>query len=350
MTRDRAHKAAVRRRMAQTGEPYSVARRAVQADEAGNAASGPITIRYWLSRSFELEVDRDAWSQADQTTRARLLAASDPAGSVGEATTLIELIEVDLAERGPSAFAEPPEGARLPGPAQPDRAPRPDWEEQYYAEGAAAEGISVAEFKARQAYRRDMGWPGRRSQAQAPWPARQDDDRDAERVERTATSVEQALTRAEQAVTRAEQAQEQAELAQGEADLAQERADESRDRADEAADRISEADDMAEEAMSTGDHELQVAADRMREQALRAAERAEREAVRAQELADREQEQADREQEKADRAWERTEAAMSHSGGGTRGTARHPGRRGLPPLAPLRPAPPMPPWAPRPRH
>ncbi|MGN6175749.1 MAG: hypothetical protein ACTHPS_22785, partial [Streptosporangiaceae bacterium] len=43
MTQDKARKAATRQRMAETGEPYSVARRAVEREHEGAAAEDPLS-------------------------------------------------------------------------------------------------------------------------------------------------------------------------------------------------------------------------------------------------------------------------------------------------------------------
>lgn len=44
MTQDKARKAATRQRMAETGEPYSVARHAVEREHEGAAAEDPLSV------------------------------------------------------------------------------------------------------------------------------------------------------------------------------------------------------------------------------------------------------------------------------------------------------------------
>jgi hypothetical protein len=187
MTQDKARKTAARQRMAETGEPYSVARRATQ-DQPGTAGPGQITVRYHLDRTFELEVGADAWAKADSGTRARLLAEGG-GGSFHPGTTLGELIAQDLDARGASAYTVPSK-----------EKPASDWEEEYYADGAASEGISVEEFKARVTGGHAGVWPQERA------------DEVQERVQE----------RADRAQERADQAQERADQ---ESELAPERAD-----------------------------------------------------------------------------------------------------------------------------
>ena len=81
MTQDKAKKTAARQRMAETGEPYSVARRAVQAGQPGAGEAGQIVVRYRLAHTFELEVDGEAWASADNQTRAQLIAERAGHGS-----------------------------------------------------------------------------------------------------------------------------------------------------------------------------------------------------------------------------------------------------------------------------
>jgi hypothetical protein len=189
MTEDKARKAAIRERMAETGEPYSVARHAVENGEP--AAGAP-----------------HAQVQDEQY-----------------------------------------------------------WNEQYYADGAATEGITVEEFKARHAP--DLG---------------QEPDLDQELGPDQEPDLGQAS---------ADSAQKQADLAQEHADRAQEQADE----AQEQADQVQELADQAEEwATETRDPAGRALADQARQQAERAqlqADQAQDRAERAQELADEAQERAD---------------------------------------------------------
>jgi Alanine-zipper, major outer membrane lipoprotein len=263
MTQDKAKKTAVRRRMAETGEPYSVARRAVQAGQPGTGEMGQIFVRYRLARTFELEVDEETWAGADNQMRARLIAERTGQGSPDPGTTLAELIAHDLDERGAGAFAE------VSGR---------EWEEEYYADGAASEGITVEEFKAREASGQPQEWARERPQE-----------------------------RADQAQERADQAQERAEQAQERADQAQEQADEALERADEARDVADEARHVSEDTGEDGDRAAWERAEREVARAQERADRAQARAEQEQERADREQERAEQEQERADREQERAD-------------------------------------------
>ena len=276
MTQDKAKKTAARQRMAETGEPYSVARRAVQAGQPVAGEAGQIVVRYRLAHTFELEVDGEAWASADNQTRARLIVERAGQGSPDPGATLAELIAHDLDERGADAFAAAADRA---GEAAADRG----WEEEYYADGAASEGITVEEFKAREASGQAQEWGWEQVQ------------------ERTGEARERAQERADQAQERADQAQEQA-------DEAEERADEAR----------SDADEAREVADDTGDDGDRAAWER----AERKADRAQQEADRAQARADHEQERAEREQERADREQERAAAGPAF--------AYHEPRSGMP--------------------
>jgi hypothetical protein len=319
MTQDKAQKTAARQRMAETGEPYSVARRAVAAQPPERGETGQILVRYHLDRTFELEVDPDVWAKADSKTRARLIAGSEGAGPFHPGATLGELIAQDLEDRGAGAYTTPASEKS----AQ-------DWDEEYYADGAASEGITVEEFKAREAAGHAQDWP--------PEP----DDETPERAQE-----------------RADQAQERADQAQERADQVQERAEEAQERAEEAQDLAGEARDLVDETREDGDREAQhraeqeaalaqKRADQATDRAEQARERAEREQERAdqeQERAEREQERADQEQERDDWAQEQDNWAQGRGGPGPRHVS-HP-LRGVPrPSRP--PLPPRPPRPPRP--
>ena len=303
MTQDKAKKTAARQRMAETGEPYSVARRAVQAGQPVAGEAGQIVVRYRLAHTFELEVDGEAWASADNQTRAQLIAERAGHGSPDPEATLAVLIAHDLDERGADAFAAAADRARE---AAADRG----WEEEYYADGAASEGITVEEFKAREASGQAQEWGWEQAQ------------------ERTDEARERARERADQA---RERAQERADQAQERADQAQEQAEEAEERADEAR---SDADEAREVADDTGDDGDRAAWER----AERKADRAQQEADRAQARADHEQERAEREQERADREQERAATGPAF--------AYHEPRSGMP-RPPRRPRPPRPPRLPR---
>jgi hypothetical protein len=324
MTQDKARKTAARQRMAETGEPYSVARRASQ-DQPGTAGPGQIIVRYHLDRTFELEIGADAWAKADSGTRARLLAESGR-GSLHPGTTLGELIAQDLDARGASAFTVPA-----------NEKPAGDWEEEYYADGAASEGITVEELKAREA----GGHAGEWSQ------------------ERADEAQERAQERADRAQERADQAQERAEEAQERAEEARELAEEGQELADEAREAIDEA---REDGDREAQHRAKREAERAREQADRAFERAEQareRAEREQERADREQERADQEQQRADQEaglaqeradWEQEQDdwARGRGGPGPGHESRHLRSMPRPPRPSRLPLPPRPPRPPRP--
>jgi hypothetical protein len=265
MTQNKARKTAARQRMAETGEPYSVARRAVQAE------TGQILVRYRLARTFELEVDEEVWARADNQTRARLIAERAGQDSPDPGTTLAALIAHDLDERGAGAFT-----------AAADR----EWEEEYYADGAASEGITVEEFKAREAS----------GQAQE-WAREQVQERSGEARERAQERAGQAQERAQE---RAGQAQERADQAQERADRVQEQAEEAQERADEARTDADEAREVADDTREDDDRAAWERAERKADQAQEEADRAQARADREQERAEQEQERADREQERAD--------------------------------------------------
>jgi len=301
MTQDKAKKTAARQRMAETGEPYSVARRAVQAGQPVAGEAGQIVVRYRLAHTFELEVDGEAWASADNQTRARLIVERAGQGSPDPGATLAELIAHDLDERGADAFAAAADRA---GEAAADRG----WEEEYYADGAASEGITVEEFKAREASGQAQEWGWEQVQ------------------ERTGEARERAQERADQAQERADQAQERADQAQEQADEAEERADEAR----------SDADEAREVADDTGDDGDRAAWER----AERKASRARQDADRAQARADHEQERAEREQGRADHEQERADHEQERADG-PGPMARH--------APPGMHRPPRPPRPPRPR-
>jgi hypothetical protein len=338
MTENKAQKTAIRERMARTGEPYSVARRAVlsgHVPSAGPAGSWP----KWVPKPWNEEIpDSKPWDE-----------------EIPEGRPWDEEIPED-------SFAGD----------QP-------WLAQYFADGAATEGISVPEFKARMA-----SPPGQRWAGEVPVPHDPDEgplDEDPLDEEAAQEQAGRAGERADAAQEQADEAQERAGEAQGQAEEAADRAGELRDLADEARDRIAGARELVEEARHEGDEGMledarQQAAEAKEEaaHAERAAQRAAREAQRAQDQADRAQVRADMEQERADRAQEAAdqvqEWADAFPGGhghprarrvhlppvpgggrppwwfpGRAETRRHvsPAQRPAPPAPPPLPAPPPPP-------
>jgi hypothetical protein len=184
MTQDKARKSAARQRMAQTGEPYSVARRAVQAGaDAGEAPPSP----------------------RDQVPDPGDTALPDPA------TT--------MAESGSDWDALTPE-------------------EQYALEAAEA-GVSAADFEADlSAFRiADLAEQAQRAADEA-----------RERAERVRELADRAEEVASEAEDQAGLADEEAELAMYEDDpRAQQTAQERADRAEQAAEQARERADAAEE-------------------------------------------------------------------------------------------------------
>ncbi|HYB87272.1 MAG TPA: hypothetical protein VEC76_10505 [Streptosporangiaceae bacterium] len=325
MTQDKARKTAARQRMAETGEPYSVARRAAQDHQPGTAGPGQVIVRYRLDRTFELEIGADDWAKADSGTRARLLAESG-GGSFHPGTTLGELIAQDLDARGASAYT---------GPAS--EKPASDWEEEYYADGAASEGITVEEFRAREAGGHADEWSQER--------ADKVQERVQERADRAFERAEQAQERAEQAQERAEQARELAEQAQELADEAREAVEEAREAGDgQAQDR---AEQKAERAQQQADRAFE-RAEQARERAEREQERADREQERAEQEQGRAEQEAELAQERADWEQEQDDWARGHGGPGPHWVSRQVRSIPRPPRPSRLPLPPRPPRPPRP--
>jgi hypothetical protein len=216
MTQDKARKAAARQRMTQTGEPYSVARRAVRADAE----------------------DRETLAGAEQPGPGRPGA--------------------DLPVPGP--------GRPVTTPAGSSASPDPDWDtltpEELYAREAAEAGVGPEQAAANlDAFRiRELAEQARRVA---------DDARDrADRARERADREEEAAGEAED---RAGLADEEAELAmEAGGPRAEQRSRELADRAQEAADQARERADAAEEA--AGEAEGQ--ADELEELAAAYAERA----------------------------------------------------------------------------
>jgi hypothetical protein len=298
MTENKARKTAARQRMAHTGEPYSVARRAVQDQEqdpepadgatgqAATGGAGQVFVRYHLGRTFELAVDEDAWAAADNDARARLIA--DCELSPGPETTLRELIAQDLA-----------------------------------ADGARA------------------------------YPAMTAGERDERSAETPAAATEERGVTGERAVTEADEARDAADQARRAADRAQQRADQAGDAAERAQERADRAQERADGAWELVDE--QDGADAAQRRADREQERADREqekAEAAQERADELQEQADEARELADEASELADEVGKWSGEEEpawpgrafhRGRTRHRRRPHVPPAPPMPPPPPGPP-------
>jgi len=323
MTQNKAKKTAARQRMAETGEPYSVARRAVQAGQPGSGEAGQIVVRYRLARTFELEIDEDAWAKADNQTRARLIAEGSGQDPSHPGTTLSELIAHDLDERAAGVFTA---------------AAGQGWEEEYYADGAASEGISVEEFKARVASGQAQGWAQERADKARERAQERADEARERAQERNDEAREWAQERADRAQERADQAQERADQAQERADQAQEQAEEAQERAEEARNDADEAREVADDTREGGDRTAW-------ERAERKADRAQHEADRAQARADHEQERAERERERAEHEQEQADLEQEQAGAGPV-YAYHRLPSGMP-RPPRPPHPPRPPRLPR---
>jgi len=126
MTRDKAQKTAARQRMAETGEPYSVARRATGAGqgEAGDPAGARMTPEEQYARdaqaagvpAAQIEAQRAAFRAQEAADRAQ--QAADQARE-----------RADLAEEAAELASEDADVGRLrsprPGMARPPRPPVP---------------------------------------------------------------------------------------------------------------------------------------------------------------------------------------------------------------------------------
>ncbi len=133
MTEDKARKIATRQRMAETGEPYSVARRAVEDERASSA--GPLG--GMAEDAGAAEAQARSQEQAEQARRlaeqARIRAerAEEAADQAEEAADKAGNLAGD-SEGGsprwhhrPSRPATPPRPPRPARPATPPRPPRP---------------------------------------------------------------------------------------------------------------------------------------------------------------------------------------------------------------------------------
>lgn len=156
MTQDKARKIAIRRRMAETGEPYSIARHAVEDEYVSSA--GPLESPAAVFEGVTGEVgdaeaealpQEQAWSLAEQArylaeqARIRAERASEAADRAEQAIDEAgHLADVD--EEGPSRWhhhpsrpAHPPRPPQAPGPPRPPRIHhdgpqrQDDWPQQY---------------------------------------------------------------------------------------------------------------------------------------------------------------------------------------------------------------------------
>ena len=191
MTRNKAQKTAARQRMAQTGEPYSVARRAVGTTDA---------LAPWVPR-------RSGTAQQDSaeiTPEERYAREAEAAGV-------------------PAAEIE----ARLAGFRAQEAA---DW-----AQRAAEQARELAERAEQDADRAEERADLAQEAAELAqgWADEPEQDQALERASRMQQAAEQARERAERAAEAADRAEEQADLAQEAADEAAERAGLARDTGDD---------------------------------------------------------------------------------------------------------------------
>ena len=259
MTQNKAQKSVIRQRMAETGEPYSVARRAVQAqpatakdwDEeyyADGAASEGITVDEFKTREAADQESRglptvDAQA-ADMTGMPRPGWRQYRTASFGGVPPVPPMPPMPPMPPVPPAAAPPgfPGASRFRGAAR--RASRPTQvpltEDQARELGPFLEAAREAADRAEQAaaLARELAVRAQQQAERTQEHAEQAQER-ADLAEEWADEEEQegsdeAQEQAEQAQERADIAEERAMQAQERAELAQERADEAREWADEA--------------------------------------------------------------------------------------------------------------------
>jgi hypothetical protein len=240
MTQNKAQKSVIRQRMAETGEPYSVARHAAAAEPAtagdtaedwdeeyyaDGAASEGITVAEFKAREA---ADQERWGRPAMDAQA--------AGRTGPP-------QPRWRQRRTVSF-----GGAAPVPPRPPLPPLPPLPTG--PPGPAAPGFSrVGRFRgAARRVPRPAQVPLTEDQARDLGPFLEAAREAADRAEQAAALAREWADRAQQ---QAEQAQEQAEQVQERADLAEERADEEEqegsDEAQEQADQAQERADLAEE-------------------------------------------------------------------------------------------------------
>jgi hypothetical protein len=263
MTQNKAQKSVIRQRMAETGEPYSVARHAVQAEPAtaggtaedwdeeyyaDGAASEGITVAEFKAREA-----------ADQERRGQPAMDAQAAGRTGPPQPRWRQRRTVSFGGAAPVPPRPPLPPLPPGPSGPAAPAAPGFPRVGRFRGAARRVPGPAQVPLTEDQARDLG-PFLEAAREA-----------ADRAEQAAALGREWADRAQQ---QAGQAQEQAEQAQERADLAEERADEEE---------------------QEGSDEAQQQAELAQEQADQAQERADLEeerAVQAQEWADLAQERA----------------------------------------------------------
>ena len=252
MTQNKAQKSVIRQRMAETGEPYSVARRAVQAqpatakdwDEeyyADGAASEGITVDEFKTREA-----------ADQESRGLPTVDAQAADMTGMPRPGWRHY------RTASFGGVPPVPPMPPMPPVPPAAAPPGFPGASRFRGAARRASRPTQVPLTEDQARELGpfleAADRAEQAAAL--ARELAVRAQQQAERTQEHAEQAQERADLAEEWADEeeqegsdeAQEQAEQAQERADIAEERAMQAQERAELAQERADEAREWADKA------------------------------------------------------------------------------------------------------
>ena len=335
MTREKSLKAVIRQRMAETGEPYNVARRAVFAELAAARAEPPGSADVAPGSSEEAPPDTELVTLAGPPVPPVRPAIPPWPANVWEPGTP-EAMGWRPEHAGPpdgpgrqerrsrpSRQDRPGHPRRPDGPGRPGRPGGPSWrheapgyadfgsitshrahpdrgeplhDEAWYAKVAADAGISVEEIMAQE--------EADRAQERADQAALAA-DRAQQVADHGRLGADQAERTANLARAAADHAQREADLVQRQADVeglpepdrqrADDRADQAQDRADEAQERADLAQEQAEEAEDRAG-ELQDHADEVRELA-----------DEAQELADEAQEQAEEVRELAEQMRERAD-------------------------------------------
>ena len=276
MTQNKAQKSVIRQRMAETGEPYSVARHAVQAEPAtagetaenwdeeyyaDGAASEGITVAEFKAREAadqERQGQRAMDAQAAGRTgppqprwRQHRTVSFGGAAPVPPRPPLPPLPPLPTGPPGPPGPAAPgfPRVGRFRGAARrvPRQAQVPLTEDQARDLGPFLEAAREAADRAEQAAALGREWADRAQQQaeQAQEQAGQVQER-ADLAEERADEEEQEGS--DEAQQQAELAQEQADQAQERADLAEERAMQAQEWAELAQERAGEAREWAAKA------------------------------------------------------------------------------------------------------
>jgi hypothetical protein len=252
MTQNKAQKAAIRQRMAETGEPYSVARHAVQDPQ-------PATTEDWDEQYYADGAASEGMTVAE--FKAREAADQERSGRPAVdalAASLTAMPQLrDAARAGRRLAHEFRQQLRGGAPGGPGARPRPLPPMPPMPPGPAP----------------GFPWASRRSSRPGPVPLTEDQARDPGPFLEAAREA-------------ADKTREAAARAREWADRAQEQADQEQDRADQEQERAILVDEWAGQEEQEGSDEAQERADQAEERADQAEERADE----AQEWADRAQE------------------------------------------------------------